>query len=55
MKTKVFLCGEKSCCPAVEVNGDEVRIGETGNICVLRKDEWNIMVEKIKSGELDSV
>jgi hypothetical protein len=36
----------------VEVLGDEVRIGEAGNLTVLRKDEWNVLVELIRSGQL---
>jgi len=39
-------------CPEVEVVGDEVRIGEAGNLTVLKKDEWNVLVELIQSGQL---
>jgi hypothetical protein len=53
---KVLLClagcGE---CPEVEFAGDQVRIGEAGNLAVLKKDEWNILVEMIRSGELSKV
>lgn len=49
---KVTLCGEKGCCPTVEIYDDEVKIGEDGNICVLKKKQWKSLVEKIKSGEL---
>jgi len=42
-------------CPEVEVIGDEVRIGETGNLAVLRKDEWNVLVELIQSGQLAKI
>jgi len=28
----------------VEIAGDEVRIGETGNLTVLKKEEWNLLV-----------
>ena len=45
-------CGE---CPEVEIAGDEVRIGEAGNLAVLKKDEWNILVELIQSGQLTKV
>jgi hypothetical protein len=30
----------------------EVRIGEAGNLAVLKKEEWNILVELIRSGQL---
>jgi len=42
-------------CPEVEVIGDEVRIGETGNLAVLKKDEWNVLVELIQSGQLAKI
>lgn len=46
------LCPGCAACPEVAVVGDEVRIGEAGNLTVLKKDEWNVLVELIKSGEL---
>jgi len=42
-------------CPEVEVVGDEVRIGEAGNLTVLKKDEWNVLVELIQSGQLAKI
>ena len=53
---KVTLCPE-GCgqCPDVEVVGDEVRIGETGNLAVLKKGEWNVLVELIQSGQLSKL
>lgn len=51
---KVYIC-DKSCCPAVEVVGNEVLIGEAANTVKLKKNEWNNLVEKIKSGELHSI
>ncbi len=52
MEDKVYLCKDCHCCPAVEFRGDDVRIGEDDNLVVLKKHEWNILVEKIMSGEL---
>ena len=49
---KVSLCPACSACPEVEIRGDEVRIGETGNLAVLKKDEWNVLVDLIRSGRL---
>lgn len=51
---KVYIC-DKSCCPAVEVVGNEVLIGEDANTVRLKKNEWNKLVEKIQSGELHSI
>jgi hypothetical protein len=45
-------CGE---CPEVEFAGDQVRIGEAGNLAVLKKEEWNILVDMIQSGQLSKV
>jgi hypothetical protein len=45
-------CGQ---CPDVEIVGEEVRIGETGNLVVLKKDEWNLLVDLIQTGQLSKV
>ena len=53
---KVLLCpagcGE---CPEVEFAGDQVRVGEADNLAVLTKDEWNVLVDLIQSGQLSKV
>ncbi len=52
MFMKVYLCGEKGCCPYVEVGEETVIIGEEGNMCTLSKDQFNALKEKIIKGEL---
>jgi hypothetical protein len=53
MKEATFsLCPGCSACPEVAVAGGEVRIGEAGNLAVLKKDEWNVLVDLIQSGRL---
>ncbi len=52
---KVSLCPACSACPEVEIQGDKVRIGEVGNLAVLKKDEWNVLVGLIQSGRLTKV
>ena len=53
---KMLLCPAGcSQCPEVEIVGDEVRIGEAGNLSVLKKDEWNVLVDLIQSGRLGRV
>jgi hypothetical protein len=32
--------------------GDDERIGEAGNLAVLKKDEWNVLVDLIQTGQL---
>jgi hypothetical protein len=49
------LCPACGACPAVVVVGEEVRIGEAGNLAVLKKDEWNRLVELVRSGQLTEV
>lgn len=48
----VELCQPGSCCPVVKLTDTRVEIGEEGNICVLTREQWDIMKEKILSGEL---
>jgi hypothetical protein len=53
---KVTLCPAGcGACPDVEIAGDEVRIGEEGNLAVLKKAEWNLLVDLIQSGQLTKV
>ena len=52
---KTSLCPSCVACPAIEIVGDEVRIGEAGNLAVLKKDEWNVLVDLIRSGQLTKV
>jgi len=42
-------------CPEVEFAGEQVRIGEAGNLAVLTKDEWNVLVDLVRTGELSKV
>ena len=56
MERAVFsLCPACTACPEVEVVGDEVRIGEAGNLVVLKKDEWNVLVDLIASGRVSKL
>ena len=45
-------CGQ---CPDVEIAGEEVRIGEAGNLAVLKKEEWSPLVDLIQSGQLAKI
>ncbi len=54
--TKVFsLCPACSACPTVEIGEDEVRIGEGDNLVKLSLAEWNVLVQAIRTGELQPV
>ena len=48
----VRLCGEQSCCPVIKIKENRVEIGEKGNICVLKKSEWEILKKKILDKEI---
>jgi hypothetical protein len=52
---KVSLCPGCSACPEVQIAGEEIRIGETGNLAVLKKEEWNVLVDLIVSGRLTRI
>lgn len=49
---KVVLCSTCAACPEVIINDDHVIIGEFDNIVKLKPEEWDILKQKIKSGEL---
>ena len=52
----VVLCSDGSCvppkCPIVDVQEDKVIIGEKENVCTLTREQFDILKEKIKQGEL---
>ena len=52
---KLSLCPACTACPEIAIAGDEVRIGEAGNLAILKKDEWNVLVDLIQSGQLGKV
>lgn len=54
---KAILCSRPPdmSCPAVEIKDSEVTIGEDENTVRLKPEEWNILVDLIKSGKLDKV
>ena len=52
---RVSLCPQCIACPEVVVDGDTVRIGEDENTVVLKKAEWNVLVDAIRSGQLGRV
>ena len=49
------LCPQCIACPEVVIEGDTVRIGEDENTVVLKKAEWNVLVDAIRSGQLGPV
>lgn len=49
------LCPSCVACPEVEIAGGEIRIGEPGNLAVLKAEEWNVLVDLIQSGQLSKV
>ncbi len=54
-KTVVSLCPGCTACPEVVIDGDTIRIGEDENIVLLKRAEWNVLVDAIQSGQLGRV
>ena len=48
----VNLCQQGSCCPVVKIDEHQIEIGEEGNSCILTKDEWEVLRQKVISGEI---
>lgn len=51
-KLAVSLCPSCDHCPEVVIEADKIRIGEDTNITILKKAEWNVLVDLIQSGQL---
>ena len=53
---RVVLCEDSVCdpekCPVVDVQENEVIIGEDDNICTLTPGQFDILKEKIKNNEI---
>jgi hypothetical protein len=54
-RTVISLCPSCTACPEVVIEGDTIRIGEDENTVVLKKDEWNVLVDAVQSGQLGRV
>jgi hypothetical protein len=54
-KKVIALCPACGACPTVELYEETVCIGEEGNRVILKKDEWNGLVDKITRGELGRI
>jgi hypothetical protein len=52
---RVSLCPACTNCPEVVIDGDTIRIGEDENTVVLKKEEWNVLVDAIQSGQLRQI
>jgi hypothetical protein len=48
----VSLCSSCSQCPVVKVTDAQVEIGEKDNTCVLTKEQWETLKDKILKKEL---
>ncbi|HUC46494.1 MAG TPA: hypothetical protein VMR94_08060 [Hyphomicrobiaceae bacterium] len=49
---RVSLCPHCDHCPEIVIEGEQIRIGEDANTVVLKKDEWNLLVDLIQSGRV---
>ncbi len=44
---RISLCPACTACPEIVMEGDTIRIGEDKNVVVLKKAEWNVLVDAI--------
>ena len=51
----ITLCPNCEHCPEVVIEGDTISIGESPNLTVLKKDEWNVLVDLIQSGQIGRI
>lgn len=49
------LCPACATCPEVVLDGDTVRVGEGNSRFTVKKTEWNVLVDVIKSGKVGKV
>ncbi|MBI4440550.1 hypothetical protein HY639_00120 [Candidatus Woesearchaeota archaeon] len=52
MRKIVGLCSNCNNCPVVEIDDNCVKVGEAGNLCILKVEEWEALRRKIIDGEL---
>jgi len=52
MEKIINLCREGSCCPVIRITDEKVEIGESGNTCILTKEQWETLKEKVLNGEV---
>jgi len=48
----VSLCSASGGCPVVKITDTQVEIGEKDNTCVLTREQWEALKEKILKKEL---
>ena len=48
----VRLCQEGSCCPVVKISDEQVEIREKDNTCILTREQWDTLRDKILNKEL---
>jgi hypothetical protein len=51
-KVVMSLCPNCEHCPEVVIDGESISIGEAPNLTVLKKEEWNVLVDLIQSGQI---
>ena len=48
----VSLCSACQSCPVVKIDDENVEIGEKDNVCILTKNEWEALKQKILNKEI---
>ncbi len=53
MEKIVSLCSASGgCCPVVKITDTQVEVGEKDNTCILTREQWDTLKEKILEKEL---
>jgi hypothetical protein len=50
-----MLCSACATCPEVALDGDTVRVGEGDSRFTVKKAEWNVLVDVVKSAKVGKV
>ena len=48
----VSLCSSCQACPVVKIDYDRIEIGEKGNTCVLTREQWETLKQKVLNKEI---
>ena len=48
----VSLCSSCQACPVVKIDDDRIEIGEKGNTCVLTREQWDTLKQKVLNKEI---
>lgn len=48
----ISLCSSCQACPVVKIDDDRIEIGEKDNTCVLTREQWETLKQKVLNKEI---